>query len=259
MKEPDADPVGSPSPAGSPGWRPADWPAPSNVRAGTTTRAGGVSTGAWASLNLASHVGDAPAAVSTNRARLRRALDLPDEPWWLEQCHGTRVATWGEPDRVADGAYCRAPGQVLAVLTADCLPVLLCDHAGTEIALLHAGWRGLAAGILDAGLARLRAPPRALTAWLGPAIGPRAFEVGREVREAFVARDSALEACFTPGRPGRWQADLAGLARTWLQSRGVDTVFGGGHCTFEQTDAYFSYRRDGETGRMATLAWLACE
>lgn len=242
--------------AGSIGWLPADWPAPSHVRAGTTLRTGGVSEPPYHSLNLATHVGDLPQRVAENRARLRAGLALPGEPWWLAQCHGTRVASWGEADARADGACCSATGQVLAVLTADCLPVVLCDRAGSELAVLHAGWRGLAAGILEAGLARLRSPPGSVLAWLGPAIGAARYEVGAEVRSAFLEVRPALAPCFTPTRPEHWLADLTGVARALLRDSGVAEVHGGGRCTSQEAGAFFSHRRDGLTGRMATLAWL---
>lgn len=249
-----AAPTASPAP---PGWLAADWPAPPGVHAGTSTRRGGCSPPPWDSLNLAGHVGDAPARVAHNRARLQAHLGLPSAPWWLSQHHGVRVADWGEADRRADGAYTDRPGAVLAVLTGDCLPVLLCERHGRELALLHAGWRGLAAGILDRGLARMRAPPGELLAWLGPAIGPAAFEIDTPVRTAFVSRDATLAGCFRPTRPGHWQADLAAIARALLKKRGLNRVYGASPCTYTQPARFYSHRRQPGSGRMATLAWLA--
>jgi hypothetical protein len=235
-----------------------DWNAPANVRAAVTTRAGGVSHGPWASLNLAAHVGDEPAAVAENRRRLREALALPAEPAWLEQVHGMRVARLpgpaGEP---ADAAVCFTRGSVCAVLVADCLPVLLASVAGDRVGVAHAGWRGLAAGVVESTVAALDCEPGELVAWLGPSIGPRAFEVGAEVREAFLARDAGAAAAFSPVREGRWLADLPALARRRLAAAGVADVRGGTLCTHSDRGRFYSYRRDGATGRMAALAWLA--
>ncbi len=240
-----------------------DWPAPASVRACTTTRRGGVSSGPFASLNLAGHVGDDAAAVAANRRRLSAALGLPVEPAWLSQVHGCAVAsadrgtagTAGPP--VADAVLSRQPGHVCAVLTADCLPLLLCDRAGSVCAAVHAGWRGLHLGVIEATLARLGVPGTALLAWLGPAIGPARFEVGPEVRAAFVSRDPAAASAFRAGAGGRWHADLYGLARRRLAAAGVTAVSGGGLCTLSDPARFFSYRRDGRTGRMASLIWLA--
>lgn len=236
-----------------------DWPAPPNVRAVVTTRTGGFSRGPYASFNLGHHVGDDPQTVARNRARLREALALPAEPLWLDQVHGRQVvdAAASAPGVMADGAYTDRPGVVLAVLTADCLPVFLCDRAGTRVALLHAGWRGLAAGILEAGVRALAVPGSALLAWLGPAIGPLSYEIGDEVRQAFVAQDPAAAVAFEPHGEGHYRADLYALARQRLNALGVRAVFGGRHCTFLEQDRFYSYRRDGACGRMASLAWLA--
>jgi len=240
-------------------WLVPDWPAPPAVRAVTTTRHGGVSHGPWASMNPADHVGDAAAAVAANRARLRRALVLPAEPVWLSQVHGVGVVDAASAgDRpAADAAWTAQPGVVCAVLTADCLPVLLADRAGRCVAAAHAGWRGLAAGVLEATVAQLPVPPRELLAWLGPAIGPAAFEVGADVRAAFVEQDAQAAGAFTPGADGRWFADLYRLGRQRLASCGVTAVYGGDWCTFLDSARFYSYRRDGTTGRMATLVWLA--
>ena len=231
------------------------WPAPAPVRALTTTRAGGVSRPPWNAFNLATHVGDTPQHVAANRAALRRRFDLPADPVWLQQVHGARVVEAGAAAE-ADAVWSRTPGQVCAVLTADCLPVLLCDRAGDCVAAAHAGWRGLAAGVLEATVAALPADAADLMAWLGPAIGPDAFEVGDEVREAFVTADARAGAAFRPAGDGRWLADLYGLARLRLAAAGVTRVFGGGLCTFTDRDRFYSYRRDGVTGRMASLIWL---
>ncbi|MGI9246591.1 MAG: peptidoglycan editing factor PgeF [Steroidobacteraceae bacterium] len=252
-------------------WLLPDWPAaPRRLRALTTQRAGGVSTGAHASLNLAQHVGDDPVSVAMNRALLRRSAGLPAAPLWLEQVHGTEVVVHpgiaaeavdgAMPPPRADAAVAFAPGRVCVVMTADCLPVVLVDRAGTRVGVAHAGWRGLANGVLEATVAALQADPAELLAWLGPAIAQPAFEVGAEVRDAFLARNPQHAAAFVPNTHGRFQADLYALARTALAQAGVRAVCGGGRCTFAEPDAYYSYRRDGgRTGRMATLAWLAAD
>ena len=238
-------------------WIIPDWPAPSWVRAVTTTRTGGVSEGPYASFNLAAHVEDDPAAVVENRRLLRTALALPAEPLWLTQVHGSGIVEAGgaSPDAEGDGAVGRAPGQVCAVLTADCLPVLLCDRAGTCVAAVHAGWRGLAGGVVEAAVQAMGLPGRSLIAWLGPAIGPHAFEVGDDVRDAFVARDPMAAEAFQP-HGGRWHADIYQLARRQLACLDVAAVSGGEWCTHTDAERFYSYRRDGRTGRMATLIWL---
>lgn len=235
-------------------WIPADWPVPDSVVAGTTTRVGGVSTGVFASLNLGAHVGDDPAAVAENRSRFVTVCDLPAEPTWLTQVHGTTVSVAGETSAAgADAAIARHPAAVVAVLTADCLPILLCARSGEEIAAIHGGWRGLAAGVIISTLSRMATAPGALMAWLGPAISQSAFEVGDEVREAFVDLEAAAGECFEPNEQGRWQADLYGLARLQLQKAGVGAVYGGEYCTHSDSSRFFSYRRDGECGRMASF------
>ncbi|MBW7900145.1 MAG: peptidoglycan editing factor PgeF [Rhodocyclaceae bacterium] len=235
-----------------------DWPLPPGVRALQTTRAGGSSAGPWAGFNLGGHVGDDPAAVAANRAALARRL--PAAPVWLAQVHGTAVAdidgvAAGAPPPVADAAVARRAGRVCAVMTADCLPLLLCDRDGGVVAAAHAGWRGLCAGVIEATVAAMGVPAARLTVWLGPAIGPRAFEVGGEVRDAFLAHDAAAASAFVAGADGRWLADLHALARQRLAAMGVRDVHGGGECTFGDAGRYFSYRRDGVCGRMATLIW----
>ncbi|GAB4353977.1 MAG: purine nucleoside phosphorylase YfiH [Immundisolibacter sp.] len=233
-----------------------DWPLPANVRAASTTRVGGCSRAPYDSFNLADHVGDRPPAVARNRALLCQALALAQAPAWLSQVHGTEVAGPAAPPGVAaDARYADRPHVVCAVLTADCLPLLLCSDDGQEVAAVHCGWRGLAGGIVARALARFRAPPAALSAWLGPAIGPTAFEVGPEVREAFLSADPGSGGCFIAARGDRWLADLAGLARRALTAAGVRRVHGGAGCTVTEAERYFSHRRDGITGRMASLVW----
>ena len=243
--------------AAIPSWLAANL-AVAGVAAGTTTRDGGVSEGAFRSLNLGAHVGDDPAAVAANRRRLAERLALPSEPLWLNQVHGTRVVehTGSGPAPEADAAVTFAPGRVLAVLTADCLPVVLASRDGQRLGVAHAGWRGLAAGVLERTVEALGVPGRELVAWLGPAIGPNAFEVGGEVREAFLATDPGAGVAFTPNERGRWQADLAGLARRRLEALGLATVTGGGECTYTDAGRFYSFRREPRTGRLATLAWI---
>lgn len=220
-----------------------------------TVRTGGVSRAPWTSFNLGDHVGDDPTHVATNRAQLRR--QLPAEPAWLRQVHSARVVEAGHaPTPEADASFSRETGKVCAVLTADCLPVLFCDRAGSVVAAAHAGWRGLADGVLEATVAAMQVAPGEVLAWMGAAIGPQAFEVGDEVRAAFVAQHPEAAAAFVPHAPGKWLADIYALARTRLGHAGVEAVYGGGRCTFNEADAFYSYRRDGVTGRMASLIWL---
>lgn len=244
-------------------WIEPDWPAPARVRAISTLRGGGVSDGQYASLNLAAHVGDDPAAVAENRLRLRTAASLPAEPLWLEQVHGIDVfkhdgaATLDRLPPRADASVAVEAGRVCAVLTADCLPVVFADDAGTCVAVSHAGWRGLAGGVLERTIDTLGMPSSRLMAWLGPAIAQPAFEVGAEVRDAFVQRSARCAGAFERNGSGRFQADLYALARVVLEDCGIRRVYGGGRCTVRGTGEFFSYRREGATGRMATLAWLA--
>jgi YfiH family protein len=258
------------------------------VRALSTFRSGGVSAAPYASLNLGDHVGDVPEAVAENRRRLKAAARLPAEPAWLTQVHGTNAvdldtaadldaavaeivgpADLGAPGPVgpadrdasgpvgpADAAFTRRRGRVCAILTADCLPLLLAADSGDLVAAAHAGWRGLAGGVIEATVQALQVAPEKLMAWLGPAIGPEHFEVGAEVREAFVKGDLGAEAAFVPNARGRFMADLSALARRRLAALGVSRIYGGGHCTYAEKDRYFSHRRDGVTGRQATLIWL---
>lgn len=237
-------------------WIIPDWPAPASVRALVTTRDGGVSDGPYASMNLATHVGDDPAAVAENRRRLRDRI--PAEPSWLSQVHGVAVvrAECAAEDAEADAAFTRQKGRACAVLTADCLPVLLCNDAGTVVCAAHAGWRGLAGGVIESAVRAMDEPPARLLAWLGPAIGPQAFEVGAEVRAAFLAHAPAAAAAFVPKANGKWLADLYRLAGQRLGALGVSRVFGGGFCTYHETARFYSFRREKTTGRMASLIWM---
>ena len=236
-------------------WIIPDWPAPANVKAIITTRAGGISTGQFASFNIADHVGDDACAVAENRQRLRQSL--PSAPLWLMQVHGKRVvpAENTPATREADASVSDKPGTVLAIQTADCLPVLLCDRAGTRVGAAHAGWRGLCSGVIEATVHAMNRPGDALLAYLGPAIGPRHFEVGAEVRAAFLGHDFRAAEHFLVCPNGKWLANLYGLARQRLATVGVMDVYGGGFCTFAEQERFFSYRRDGVTGRMAALIW----
>lgn len=235
-------------------WIRADWPAPDGIIAGSTTRKGGASAEPFDSLNLGAHVGDESECVAENRRRFVAVCGLASEPDWLTQVHGTGVRPAGTAEPVeADAAVASAPGATVAVLTADCLPILLCAESGDEIAAIHAGWRGLAAGIVAATVSRMATPPEQLLAWFGPAISQPAFEVGSEVRAAFIAVDAGAEDCFVANERGRWQADLYALAGRRLRAAGVHAVYGGGFCTFGDRERFFSYRRDGQCGRMATF------
>lgn len=238
----------------------ANWQAPLAVRAGCTLRTGGSSVPPYASLNLGAHVGDAPAAVGRNRALLREALHLPSDPLWLQQVHGTDVfdadaAAAGGPAVRADAAVTRQPGRVLAILVADCMPVLFASADGAVLGAAHAGWRGLSAGVLEATVRAMRVEPRGMHAWLGPAIGARHFEVGADVYAAFAAHDARAAAAFIPNARGRWQCDLEALARSRLGALGITQVSAAGLCTFAAVADCYSYRRDGRTGRMAALLW----
>ncbi|MEJ8569624.1 peptidoglycan editing factor PgeF [Elongatibacter sediminis] len=258
-------------------WIIPDWPAPPGVRALSTQRTGGCSRGPYRSFNLGAHCGDDPASVQRNRRRLREAL--PAEPRWLRQVHGTDVWTDRDDERqvrdnasiapastgglpvdpgpfpAADARVTGRAGVVCAVLTADCLPVLLCSQAGDEVAAAHAGWRGLSAGVLERTVAAMRSDPGSLMAWLGPAIGPARYEVGRDVVRAFAAHESGgAGAILASG--DRWRLDLYTMARHCLRRAGVTAVSGGEWCTFDQPERFFSYRRDGVCGRMASLVWL---
>ncbi|MCO6441845.1 MAG: peptidoglycan editing factor PgeF [Nitrococcus mobilis] len=241
-------------------WLIPDWPAPAGVRAVVTTRRGGVSQPPYASFNLGVRTGDCPEHVAENRRRLRSGLALPEEPRWLHQVHGVGVVAAEQVRRditAADAVWTMRAGVVCAIQTADCLPVFFCDRNGRRVALVHAGWRGLVAGVIEAAQAALGVPGACLLAWLGPAIGAQAFEVGSEVRAAFVAADPGLATAFRATAHGRWLADLYRLARHRLRCCGVERVYGGGFCTVTDARRFYSYRRDGRTGRMASLIWLA--
>ena len=233
-----------------------DWPAPARVRAFVTERAGGASSGPYATLNLATHVGDSPERVAENRAVLRGGVPLPAEPVWLAQVHGTTVLDLDRDEPApADGAVTSRVGVVCAVLTADCLSVIFASRDGGRVGVAHAGWRGLLAGVLPAAVRALRTPPADIVAWLGPAIGAARYEVGAEVRDAYLARDAAAGAAFTRNERGRWQADLYALARASLSAAGVGAVHGGGFCTYREAERFFSHRREAPCGRFATLVW----
>lgn len=242
-----------------PDWIVPEWPAPANIKALITTRAGGTSTGPYASFNLGLRCGDAEQTVTANRAHLRRFL--PQEPKWLRQVHGANVA---DADTLAetadaDASVARRPGTVCAIMIADCLPVLLCDRSGSLVAAAHAGWRGLAGGVIAStvrAMGQAGAAPGELLAYLGPAIGPSAFEVGSDVYDAFLAGDPHAVRAFKPNRPGKWLTDLFMLGRQALERAGVSHIYGGGLCTVSDPRRFFSYRRDKITGRMAALIWL---
>lgn len=240
-------------------WLVPDWPAPAAVRAFVTTRAGGVSEGEYGTLNLGTGGGDDAGRVAHNRAIVRELM--PAAPRWLRQVHGPDVAridalaSGVAPE--ADAAVAHAPRNVAVVLTADCMPVFLCDDRGEAVAVAHAGWRGMAAGVIENALAALGVTPARAMAWMGPAIGPEAFEVGPEVREAFVASDAGAGIAFRAHRPGKFMADLYALARRRLERAGVARIHGGGFCTYRDAERFFSYRREKRSGRMGAFIWIA--
>jgi polyphenol oxidase len=242
-------------------WFEPEWPAPSGVRVLSTLRGesggGGASQAPYACFNLGDHVGDDALAVAENRRMLRRDAGLPAEPSWLAQVHGVTVADLDEagPHAAADAAMTRRSGKVCVILTADCLPIVFATDAGDAVAVAHAGWRGLAAGVIGATVRAMAVQPERLIAWLGPAIGPENFEVGAEVREAFLNGDPRAGDAFKANKRGRYMADLRMLARRQLEDLGVNRICGGGECTYARADRYFSHRRDGVTGRQATLVW----
>ena len=241
-----------------PAWVSPDWPVPAHVRALSSLRSGGVSLGAYASLNLGDHVGDAPQAVAENRRRLVAAARVPAQPQWLRQVHRAQVADLDQdaPPLEADAAITRRTGVVCAILTADCLAVLLADERGEAVGAAHAGWRGLAAGVLESTVRALALPPATLIAWIGPGIGPRHYEVGPEVRAALVADDACAQAAFRASANGRYHADLPLLANSRLERLGIGRIFRSADCTYADENRYFSHRRDGQCGRQATLIWL---
>jgi len=272
-----------------------EWPAPPGVRAAFTLRTGGVSLAPYDSLNLGARIGDSPEAVAENRRRVREELRLPAEPVWLEQVHGVQVVELGAAGEVvgaaghtgatgrrdavgdagvdavgrpadaeeqpltADASVAHAAGQVCAIRVADCMPVLFAARDGSAVGAAHAGWRGLAGGVLQATIAQLGVPAADLIAWMGPAIGPAHFEVGEDVRAAFTAADAGAASGFVANARGRWQCDLYALARRRLSALGVSSIYGGGWCTFAEPARFFSYRRDGQCGRMAALIWIEPE
>ena len=237
-----------------------DWPAPANIHAAMTTRVGGVSLSPYVSLNLGDHVGDASQAVAQNRAIVAQQLKLPSQAIWLNQSHSTtaiKAATTSTRACEGDASYSQERGVVCAVMTADCLPLLICNLDGTEVAAIHAGWRGLFGGVIEATVTKLETKPGQLMVWLGAAIGPDQFEVGAEVRQQFIAEDSRSENAFRPSsREEHWFADIYRLARIRLKRLGINTIYGGGLCTYSDSETFFSYRRDGVTGRMASLIWM---
>lgn len=234
-----------------------DWPAPANVQALQTTRKGGVSDSPYGSFNLGSHVGDNPLAVSRNRMQL--APFLPSEPVWLNQLHGVTVADAGQAGCLpeADASVSTHAGAVCVVMTADCLPILLCDEQGSVVGAAHAGWRSLCDGVIESTVSAMKVPPVTLMAWLGPAIGPTRFEVGDEVRAAFMAKQAQAATAFVAGANGKWMADIYMLARLRLNTMGITRIYGGGLCTYTDPERFYSYRRDGVTGRMGTFIWLS--
>lgn len=245
-------------------WIIPDWPAPPNIKALTTLRTGGVSLPPYDSLNLglnlaAGYILDNPEAVLENRQILREKANLPNDPFWLKQVHSTRIINVGDyispyPILEADGSVAFKPNQVCAITTADCLPILLCDIKGTRVSAVHAGWRGLAAGIVEAAVSELKCDPTQLMAWLGPALGPTVFEVREDVLAAF--KDDVSSETFVPSGTGSWFANLYELARIHLKKLGVTHISGGTGCTYSEPDRFYSFRRSKITGRMATLIWM---
>jgi YfiH family protein len=240
-------------------WITPDWPAPSNVKALTTVRQGGFSNGPYEGLNLADHVGDSAEIVSENRHLLKTAAKLPNDPLWLKQVHGTTLITLGDyaapyPVLEADAACAFSEKEICSVLTADCLPLLLCDRQGTRVSAVHAGWRGLAAGVIEAAVLKLNTAPNNLMVWLGPAIGPQFFEVREDVLRAF-ENEQSLET-FMPTETGTWLCNIYALAKIRLRRLGITAIFGGTFCTYQESQRFYSFRRSGTTGRMTSLIWL---
>lgn len=246
-------------------WIVPNWPAPKWIQALTTLRSGGASVGPFQSFNLANHVNDDPAAVLKNRDFLKKQAKLPSDPIWLQQVHGTRVIHVedfhpSDPPPEADAAISTTPGKIASVLTADCLPILLCNDAGAEVAAIHAGWRGLASGIIETTVAALTSNGEQLLAWLGPAIGPTAFEVGEEMKSAFTQPkdETAFKPFISQGSntEQKWTADIYQLARFRLQALNITRIYGGDYCTFSEPERFYSFRRSNPTGRMATIIWM---
>lgn len=238
-----------------------DWPAPDNVKAVMTTRHGGASLPPFDGLNLGEHVDDDPELVQRNRDQLFVDLSLPKQPAWLTQVHGVHVAecSTAQSSDTADAIVGKAAGDVCAIMTADCLPVLFCNKQGTVIAAAHAGWRGLASGVLEATIKNMGCKPQDILVWMGAAIGPNAFEVGSEVREAFLVQHPEATEAFKSHADDKWLADIYMLARIRFKQAQVpaNNVYGGGLCTYNQPTAFYSYRRESRTGRMASLIWLS--
>ena len=234
------------------------WPAPPNVKAYSTTRIGGVSQGPYSSLNLAHHVDDNPDHVKENREIIKNTIPLPDQPHWLTQIHSNRVLLADNVQKYApgDGTYTHTPNVVCAVLAADCLPILICNHHGTAVAALHGGWRGLADGIIENGIRAMGIPEHQLMAWLGPAIGPKYFEVGPEVKDRFVAMDPNTTKAFTATNSGKYLANIYLIAQVRLNHFGIREIYGGNYCTYSEQERFYSYRRDGATGRMASMIYI---
>jgi YfiH family protein len=236
-------------------WLVPDWPAPANIHAASTLRTGGVSQGIYASLNLAAHVSDDADRVRQNRQIIREMLNLPAEPVWLDQIHSNCAVKAGKTTSLqqADASYTNETGVVCAVMTADCLPLLVCSKDGAQVAAIHAGWRGLLAGVISNTILAMQ--QQNLLVWLGPAIGPDCFEVGAEVRDAFLEKSAAFNAAFKKQSSGKWLADIYQMARIELAALGIANVYGGTNCTVTEHERFYSYRRDTQTGRMATLIW----
>ncbi len=236
-----------------------NWSAPPHIKAYSTLRSGGVSHAPYHTFNLAHHVGDEREAVQQNRELLKKTLGLPADPIWMEQTHST-IALPAIPENYgknADAAFTQEVNRICVIMTADCLPILLCDREGTTVAAIHAGWRGLANGVIESTLAAMNFPNQNLLAWLGPAIGPSVFEVGEEVRQLFIDAHKDAMHFFKPSPNQRWLADIYGLARLRLQQQGVIDISGGEYCTYSDKESFFSYRRDGnKTGRMASLIYI---
>ena len=236
-----------------PGWNP-----PTGIHAFCTTRRGGVSAAPFDSLNLALHVGDDVERVAQNRKLLQQQLKLPAEPRWINQTHGTHTVTLEQnATRDADAAVTRVPGTIAVVMTADCLPILLCNQDGSEVGAVHAGWRGLQAGVIQSALATMKSSNQQVMAWIGPGISKACFEVGDEVRTAFIDSMPNAQSCFSANREGHWLCDLAGLAERVLKAQGVNAVFRDSHCSYSDADLLYSYRRAATTGRMASLIWIS--
>lgn len=235
-------------------WLAADWPAPEHIRAGTTIRTGGTSTDQYSSLNAAMHVGDKPENVIDNRKRIKVLLELPAEPVWLQQIHGNRVVRAECADNLeADASYSNNKNIICAVMTADCLPLLLCSQDGSCIAAVHGGWKGLLTGVIENTVASMR--QNNLLAWMGPAIGPKCFQVGSEVRAAFINKKAEYSSAFNEQKNGKWLADIYHIARITLTTIGITRIYGGEYCTVTDENRFYSYRRDGDTGRMTTMIW----